>query len=33
MSMEVISYLFFLGLFVATFITGYWLEKSDKARG
>jgi hypothetical protein len=33
MSMEMISYLFFIGLFAATFITGIWLEKSDKARG
>lgn len=33
MSMEMISYLFFAGLFIATFVVGYWLEKSDQARG
>jgi hypothetical protein len=32
MSMETISYLFFAALFAATFITGYWLEKSEKAK-
>jgi len=33
MSMELVSYLFFAALFIATFIVGNWLEKSDKARG
>ena len=31
MSMELISYLFFIGLFAASFIVGIWLEKSEKA--
>ena len=33
MSMELVSYLFFFLLFVATFITGIWLEKAESARG
>ncbi|HOY94243.1 MAG TPA: hypothetical protein PK509_00805 [Catalimonadaceae bacterium] len=32
MSMEMVSYLFFIGLFAATFIVGKWLDNSDKAR-
>jgi hypothetical protein len=33
MSMELISYLFFAALFIASYIVGKWLEDSDKARG
>jgi hypothetical protein len=32
MSMEMVSYVFFLLLFVASFWVGIWLENSDKAR-
>lgn len=33
MSMETISYLFFAFLGIASFIVGFWLQRSDDAKG